>query len=176
MRGRNFLPITIICGGVVAIFILWKFFYVPIQSEILQMQLETKKLSAVEHELKILQSRHENFSEFVELNGERLSELKKLLPESSNQEKFSAEIYKLAERNKIAVTSLQVGEIISYEEKKLSRQSVKIKFEGKYISILNFLREVEDGERFAKLENISLENSDGNLILSEAEFFIFNRD
>ena len=176
MRGRNFLPITIICGGLVAIFILWQFFYVPIQSEILQMQLETKKILAVEQELKILQSRHEDFAEFVELNGERLSELKKLLPENPEQEKFSAEIYKLAEKNKIAVTSLQVGEIISDEEKNLSRQSVKIKLEGRYISILNFIREIEDGERFAKLENISLENSDGNLILSEAEFFIFNRD
>ena len=176
MREKNFLPIAIICGGVVAIFILWQFFYVPIQSEILQMQLETKKLLAVEQELKILQSRHEDFSEFVALNGERLSELKKLLPENSEQEKFSAEIYKLAEKNKITVTSLQVGEIISDEEKNLSRQSVKIKLEGKYISILNFIREIEDGGRFAKLENISLENSDGNLILSETEFFIFNRD
>lgn len=176
MRGKNFLPITIICGGFVAIFILWQFLYVPMKSEILQMQLETKRLLAVERELKILQSRHENFSEFVELNGERLSELKKLLPQNSEQEKFTAEIYKLAEENKIAVTSLQVGEIISDEEKNLSRQSVKIKLEGKYILLLNFIREIEDGERFAKLENISLENSDGNLILSEAEFFIFNRD
>ena len=67
MRGKNFLPIIIICGGLSAIFILWKFFYVPIQSEILQMQLETKKILAVEQELKILQSRHKDFSEFVEL-------------------------------------------------------------------------------------------------------------
>lgn len=177
MRGKNFLPIMIICGGFVAIFfILWNFFYVPIQGEILQMQLETKKLLAVEKELKILQSRHEDFAEFVESNGEELSKLKKLLPENSAQEKFSAELYKLAEKNKIAVTSLQVGEIISDEEKNLSRQSVKIKIEGKYIAILNFLREVEDGERFAKLENISLENSGGNLILGEAEFFIFSRE
>lgn len=174
MRGKNFLPITIICGGFVAIFVLWQFFYMPLQSEILQMQLETKKLLAVEHELKILQSRHEDFAEFVELNGERLSELKKLLPENSEQEKFSAEIYKLAEKNKIAVTALQVGETVSNEEKNLSRQSVKVKVEGKYIAILNFIREIEDGERFVKLENISLENSEGSLILSEAEFFIFS--
>lgn len=176
MRGKNFLPIIIICGGLSAIFILWKFFYVPIQSEILQMQLETKKILAVEQELKILQSRHKDFSEFVELNGERLNELGKLLPQNSNQEKFSAEIYKLAEKNKIAVTSLQVGEKISDDEKNLSRQSVKIKLEGKYISILNLIREIEDGERFAKLENISLENVEGNLISSEAEFFIFSRE
>lgn len=176
MRGKNFLPITIICGGVVAIFILWQFFYVPIQSEILQMQLETKKILAVEKELKILKSRHEDFAEFVALNGESLSKLEKLLPENSDQEKFSAEIYKLAEKNKIAVTSLQVGETISDNEKNLSRQSVKIKLEGKYISILNFIRETEDGERFVKLENISLETAENNLVLSETEFFIFSRD
>lgn len=176
MREKNLLPITIICGGCVAIFILWNFFYIPIQGEILQMQLETKKLSATEKELKILQSRHEDFSDFVESNGEKLIEMKKLLPEKSDQEKFSAEIYKFAEKNKIAVTSLQVGEIKLDDEKKLSRQSIKIKLEGKYISFLNFIRAVEDGERFAKLENISLENTDGNLISGEAEFFIFNRE
>ena len=140
------------------------------------MQLETKKILATTQELKTLQSRHENFAEFVELNGERLSELKKLLQKNSAQEKFSAEIYKLAEKNKIAVTSLQVGEITSDDEKNLSRQSVKIKLEGRYVAILNFIREIEDGERFAKLENISLETAENNLVLSEAEFFIFSRE
>ena len=177
MRGKIFLPIMIICGVFLsAIFILWNFFYIPLQGEILQMQLETKKILAVEDELKTLQSRHGDFAEFVALNGERLNALKKFLPSAPEQEKFSAEIYKLAEKNKIAVTSLQVGEITSVEKKNLSRQSIKIKLEGKYISILNFIRGLADGERFAKLENISLETAENNLILGEAEFFIFNRD
>ena len=77
------------------------------------------------------------------LNVESSSKLEKLLPENSDQEKFSAEIYKLAEKNKIAVTSLQVGETISDNEKNLSRQSVKIKLEGKYISILNFMYNIQ---------------------------------
>ena len=175
MHGKFFLPTIIFCGGIAVICILWNFFCVPIQSEILQMKIETKKLLAVGREIKTLQRRHEDFSEFVELNAERLNEMEKYLPSTPSQEKFSAEIYKIAEKNKIAVISLQVGESTSIEEKKLSRQSVKIKIQGKYISILNFLREIEDGERFAKLENISLELAEGSLISGEMEFFIFNR-
>lgn len=173
MKIKKFLPVAIICGGIFLISTLLYFVFIPIQGKILEMETETKNFQAVEKNLRELQRRHENFEEFAESIEENLNELKKSLPEKSSQEKFSAEIYQAAEKNKIAVTLLQVGEIIS--EENFQKQSVKIKLEGNYISILNFLRDIYDGERFAKLENISLESSKENFITCDAEFFIFSQ-
>ena len=176
MREKNFLPVAVILVGLILSFIFWKFIFEPTRSEILKMQTETKKLQAAAQELESLQLRHENFSDFVELNGERLKNLRLLLPSNSSQEKFTAEIYRAANENKISVTSLQVGELTEAEGENLRRQSVRIKLTGNYISILNFVREIQDGERFAKLENISMEIDASNLISGDAEFFIFNSE
>lgn len=175
MNIKKFFPAVIIFGGIFLIFAFMEFVFSPIQSKILEMQTETKHLQAVEKNLRELQSRHENFAEFAAVTEENLIELKKLLPEKSLQEQFTAKIYKSAEKNKLVVNSLQVGELIPIENdnKNFQKQSIKIKISGNYISILNFLREIEDGERFAKLENIFVENSGKNTVTCNAEFFIY---
>ena len=153
-------------------FALFKFVYVPLQSEIFEMQIETKRLQAVEKSLKSFQRQHENLSEFMELTEDRLTVSKKLLPEKLETENFVSEVYKSAGENSVNLILLQVGEVVA--EEKFQRQSVKIKIAGDYVSILNFMRSIYDGERFAKLENISMEKSDKNFIACEMEFFIFS--
>lgn len=175
MRKDFLLPI-IICSFALLTILFWQFIFLPIQSEILNMQIESRRLQAIEKSLLKLKARHENFAEFVELTDARLIEAENFLPDKPSQEKFTAEIYKIAAQNKIAVTNLQVGEINFVEDNKnLRRQSVKIKFEGNYISTINFLREIADGERFAKTENISIENLRDNFINCEVEFYIYSR-
>lgn len=175
MKKNLLLPI-IICSLVLLTILFWQFIFVPIQSEILNMQSESRRLQAIEKNLLKLKARHENFAEFVELTDARLIESENFLPVKHSQEKFTADIYKIAERNKIAVTNLQVGEINFVEDNKnLRRQSIKIKFEGNYISAINFLREIADGERFAKSENISIENLRDNFINCEVDFYIYSR-
>lgn len=174
MRRKNFLPIIIFFCGLIFIFAFCEFIFFPTQSEILKIKTETQQLQITLQELNELERQHENLSEFAEKNAENLQELKLLLPSAPSQETFSAELYKTAEKNKISVTSLQVGESIQTDEEKLQSQSVKIKLEGNYISLLNFIREIEDGERFAKPKNISLESGEANLIFCEIEFLIFN--
>lgn len=145
--------------------------FISVQTEISNMQTETYRLQAIEKDLRKLQARQKIF----ELTTERFDELKRYLPSKPAQEIFTAEIYHTAEKNKIAITNLQVGELINLEnEKNFLRQSVKIQIEGDYISILNFLREISDGERFTRLENISLESSRENFIICNVEFYIYS--
>lgn len=172
MNIKKFFPVTIICGGIFFIFLWLHFVFIPIQSQILEIQTETKRLQAVEKDLEKLQRRNKNLSEFAEFTEENLSKSKKLLPEKSSEENFSEEIYKSAEKNKILINSLKVGELIS--EENFQKQSVQIKIEGNYTSILNFISDIYDGKRFAKPENISMENSGENFITCNAEFFIFS--
>ena len=175
MKKIFILPI-IIFSFVLLTILYWQFIFIPMQSEILSMQTETRRLQAVEKNLRDLKSRHENFEEFAESTEARYIEAQNYLPSTPSPEKFIAQIYKLAEQNKIAVTNVQVGELNFVEDNKnLQRQSIKIKFEGNYISALNYLREILDGERFTNLENISMENKQENFIECEAEFYIYNR-
>lgn len=171
MQMKKFSPVVIIGGGIFLIIMFLQLIFLPLQSQILEMRMETAHLQAVEKTLRKFESQQENFEDFAELTRENLIELQKLLPEKSAQEEFTAEIYKAAEKNKIAVTFLQVGDLVA--EENFQKQSVKIKLEGDFISVLNFLRDISDGERFAKLENITLENSEENFIICNAEFFIF---
>ena len=173
MNKKNFLPplILIICAT--ALFLYWQLIYIPVQSEIAKFDAETKKIQAAEKELTYLQTRYKNFEEIAELTAERLAAAQELLPAEMNAEKFIAALYTLAEDKKILINSVQVGEFL--ESDSVQKQSVKIRLDADYISLLNFIREILDGERLASLENYSI-TSDGesNILNCELEFIIFS--
>ena len=99
------------------------------------------------------------------------------MPIENSQDTFAAEIYKIAEKNKVLVNSVQMGELEPVEnvetDKKILRQSVKVAVEADYISTLNFLREILNGNRLTTLETISLA-SDKNILTGDIELSIFN--
>ena len=175
MKKYFLLPI-IICIFAMLTFLYWQFIYIPVQSEILNMQIETRKLQATEKKLRDFEARYGDLKDFAELIEVRLNEAQNYLPDKPLTEKFTAELYKVAEKNKIALTYLQVGDINFVEDNKnLRRQSIKIKLAGDYVSILNFLREILDGERFINIENILIENRRENFLDCDAEFYIYSR-
>ena len=156
-------------GGLIAVCFIFVLFYlqsvyISWQSEILEMQSETKKILASEITLR-------NFSDNeTELSEENLISAREFLPLESEQEKFTDEIYRSANRYNIKINSVQVDEL-SEVEKNFYRQAVKVQFDADYISVLNFLREISDDKRFSVLENISVNNN-----ICDAEFFIYSTD
>ena len=172
MSNRNFLPplILIICATTLILY--WQLVYIPVQNEISKFDAETKKLQAAEKELNYLQTRYKNFEEIAELTAERLTAAQELLPAEMNDEKFIAALYTLAEDKKILINSVQVGEIS--ENDSVQRQSIKILLDADYISLLNFIREILNGERLASLENYSIASDvESNILNCELEFIIF---
>ena len=165
MSNKNFLPpiIFIICAT--TLFLYWQLIYIPVQAEITKFDAETKKFQAAEKELNYLQTRYKNFEEIAELTAEKL-------PAEMNDEKFIAALYTLATDKNILIKSVQVGEIS--ENDSVQKQSIKIRLDADYISLLNFIREILDGERLASLESYSI-SSDGesNILNCELEFIIF---
>ena len=172
MLDKKFLPLIIsgICATVS--FLYWQLIYIPIQAEISKFNVETKKITALENEIKFLQTRYKNFEELVDSTAENLSRAQELLPAEMNSEKFISELYNFAEDKKILINSVQVGEISEVDS--VQRQSVKIRLDADYISLLNFIREILDGERLTSLENFSLSsNAESNILSCELEFIIF---
>ncbi len=172
MIKKNFLPAIVFVTCATVAILYRQFIYIPIQAEISSLKAETKRLQTIEKELEILQTRHKNFEEFVELTEEKLTQAQELLPTEMNAEKFISELYTLAENKKILLNSVQVGE--TSEKNSVQRQIIKIHLEADYISLLNFIREILDGERLASLENFSItKDGESNILTCELEFLIF---
>lgn len=167
MREKFFLPTTLaICATAAVLF--WLLVYAPAQAEISAMKLETRRLQMQTRELENLQAHYGNLEDFAEIVDERFSLAQEFLPTNVDDEKFVDELYRIAEGKKILINSVQVGEI---QEDEIQRQSVRVRLDADYISLLNFIREVLDGGRLVTLENFSVEGS--GILSCELEFFIF---
>lgn len=178
MKEKNFILLGIFSVILIFAGIFLQSVYFSWHSEILRLQTETKKLQAEEKIFSNFLAQNKNLDDFINLNEENFLTVREFLPAEPEQEKFTEEIYRAAEKNNISVNSLHIDEPVEVEaDKKFSgeffRQSVKIDFEANYIDLLNFLREISDGERFATLANISVEEGENNLNC-RAEFFIYS--
>ena len=191
MNREKFLPLITLALCLFATFLFVNLIYAPIKSETVAAQLELRRLHTVEKNLQEFKNRHGDIEKFLALTETRLKSAREFLPLENSQDTFAAEIYKIAEKNKVLVTSVQMGELEPIEsaevaegvesaevskgegDKNILRQSVKIKVEADYIATLNFLRDILNGERFTALETISLA-SDKNILTGYIELLIFN--
>lgn len=171
MQEKFFLPITFLACTI--LFFGWQYFlYEPTQREILSMELETRRLRNIEQEIFQLKARHEDLSAFVEAKELELDAAKNFLPTTLAQDKFIGELYQAADFCSVRLVSVQADEIISAEE--FQAQIITVKLETDYISLLNFIRAVLDGERLVSLEKFSLESAGYKTISCELNFKIFS--
>lgn len=171
MLDRKFFAPIILLTMIILSVGLYKFIYEPAQREILNMELETRRLREVEREIADLKARHGNLAAFVTEKELQLDEAQNFLPATLEQEKFIDELYRMAELHGVKIASIRSGEVASSEE--FQSQVVSMNLEADYISLLNFIREVLDGDRLTTLEEISLESSGGKIISCDLNFKIF---
>lgn len=178
MNKEKFLPIMTLLFCCVVAILFFNLIYAPLKSETASKEMQVRRFQAVEKNLDEFKKRHGNLENFFTLTESRLSDARNFLPAESMQGNFVAELYKVAEKNNVIVSSIQIGEIQAVEQnsdnnKNFFRQTVTVKFEADYISTLKFLREILNGNRLTTLENISLENGENNLS-GNMELSIFN--
>lgn len=171
MLDRKFFAPIILLTMIILSVGLYKFIYEPAQREILNMELETRRLREVEREIADLKARRGNLAAFVTEKELQLDEAQNFLPATLEQEKFIDELYRTAELHGVKIASIRSGEVVSSEE--FQAQVVSMNLEADYISLLNFIREVLDGDRLTTLEEISLEGSGGKIISCDVDFKIF---
>ena len=170
MNEKFFLPTTIILC--LLILIGWhQFFYETTQREILNIELETRRLRELERSIVELKARHGDLASFIAAKEIELDVAREFLPITTAQDKFIDELYRAADVCRVQISSVQTSEIISAEE--FQAQVVSIKLEADYISLLNFIREILDGGRLASLESFLLQSTDDKIISFELSFKIF---
>ena len=170
MDDKKFLP-AIIFVMIIFSFGWYKFLYEPAQRETLSMELEAQRLREVEREILELKARHENFSAFVEAKELELDAAKKFLPATLTADKFIDELYRAADFYRVRITMLQVDETSSAE--KIQSQVVSLNVEAGYVPLLNFIREVLDGERLTRMENFLATSTGDGIISCALSFEIF---
>lgn len=170
MSDRKFLPPIIFALSIILLVGWYVFFYEPTQREILNMELETRRLSEVAREISDIKARHGDLSAFVLEKEMQLDEARIFLPATLAQDKFVDELYKTAELCGAKITSISTSEATSAEE--IQAQVVSVNLEADYISLMNFIRGVIDGERLTTLDEISIERS-GGILSCDLDFKIF---
>ncbi len=171
MYDKKFLPAIILALGIILSLGWYELIYAPAQREILNMELETRRLREVEREILELKARHENLAAFVEEKELQLDAAQNFLPTTLAQEKFIDELYHAAESLDVKIISIRAEETTSTE--KLQAQVVSVNLLADYIALLNFIREILDGERLTVLEKISIEKASGRTLDCRLNFKIF---
>ena len=170
MRDKKFLP-PIILALTKILSVGWlQFVYEPIQREILNMELETRRLREIEREIFDLKAR-KDLSAFLEEKDIQLDAMRNFLPETLEEEKFIDELYQRAEFLGVKIISIRAGTMDSSEE--IQSQVVNVNLSADYISLVNFIREVIDGGRLTSLESISIEKTSGKSLSCNLNFKIF---
>ena len=171
MHEKIFLPTIILVAGIILTFIWYEFIYTPAQTELLNMEIETRRLREVKQELLDLKARHENLAAFVEEKELQLDAAQIFLPPTLAQDRFIDELYRAAESLDVKIISIRAEEVTSQE--KIQAQIVSVNMLADYVSLLNFIREMLDGERLAVLEKVSVESSAGQMLDCHLNFKIF---
>ena len=170
MQEKFFLPATLLVC--IILFIGWhQFFYDTTQREILNAELEARRLREVEREISELKARHENLSAFIATKEFELDAARNFLPTTLEEDKFIDELYRAAESCRAQIVSVQASEAIAAEN--AQSQFVTVNLEADYVSLLNFIREILDGERLTSLENFFAGSSEGRILSCEVTFKIF---
>ena len=172
MSDKKFLPLMIFVALIIFSIGWYQFLYEPARREILNIELETRRLREVEREILELKACHKNLLAFVETKEIELDAAEKFLPPTLAQDKFIGELYRAADASRVKITSVKVGETIA--EEKFQAQIVIVKAETDYISLLNFIREIIDGERLTRLEKFLATSADNGIISYELNFKIFS--
>jgi Tfp pilus assembly protein PilO len=171
MNDKKFLP-PLILALIIILSVGWyKFIYESAQREILNMELETRRLREVEREILELKARHEDLAAFIEEKELQLDDARNFLPPTLAQEKFIDELYRTADSVNVRIISIRTGEVNSSGE--IQSQDVNVKLDADYISLMNFIREILDGGRLINLEKIFMEKSSGKILSCELSFKIF---
>ena len=170
MREKFFLPLTLVACAI--FFFGWyQFFYEPTQREILNMELETKRLREIEREIFNLKARYENLATLAEGKSIQLDETRNFLPPTLAQDEFIDELYRAAEFSNARIISVQAGAENSSDE--IQTQIINVTLEAEYISLLNFIRMILDGGRLTNLESFSVESAATKRLSCELSFKIF---
>lgn len=137
------------------------------ESELRQSEV---KLAAI----KTFAAENGNYEEYLRVRQTEFDASKQRIPDTVSITELTGEYAALAKKNSLNFLSVKLPTEIKQKEKNgLFAVPVKLKVNGDYFNIVKFLRDIDGGRRFTKLDN-ALFSTDGKGVLElEADFIVY---
>ena len=180
------------CIIIIAMF--WYFFHVPKQQEILKLELERKKLIQISDNILKYKNKYGNLDEYMQKIEERYQLASISLPERMQQGEFINFLQQTALENQVKILAMipssvqpvfdnlnenfesesEIDENKSNSNSALKMLPINVKIECSYISLINFLKAIEDSERMTQIKNLSIiSRENGEKLNCELNIIIF---
>ena len=180
------------CIIIIAMF--WNFFHVPKQQEILKLELERKKLIQISDNILKYKNKYGNLDEYMQKIEERYQLASISLPERMQQGEFINFLHQTALENQVKILAMipssvqpvfdnlnenfesesEIDENKSNSNSALKMLPINVKIECSYISLINFLKAIEDSERMTQIKNLSIvSRENGEKLNCELNIIIF---
>ena len=159
--------------------IIYFFLYSPFKSKISDMREETNRLNETKQSVEKFYNA-EDPEKIFESTEENISAARESIPKDITSDEVVSEIYSLAKSCGVQINSVQLSEITQSEytkenfSDKIFQQAIYVKGESKYISLMNFMKKISDGDRLAVLRNISLKMMKNNFVSYELTVEIYS--
>ena len=176
---------------VICVMLFWQFAHNYTQQKILLLNLERQKLSQIQLNIMTYKNKYGNLDEYMQRLEERFQLSNKTLPEKIDQGEFINFLQRAALDNQIKITSLSPSTIQpiydssksdsknetseeSGQNQNLIKLPINVKFEGNYISLINFLESIESSERLINIEEVAITSKDdGERLNCDLNIIIF---
>ena len=186
---KSFIITIIFCTGVLIAF--WNLSHTLTQQEILRLDLERQKLTQINANILNYKSKYGNLDEYLAKLEERYQLATISLPEQMQQGEFIDFLQQTASENQIKIISLNPGSIqpveranknnvdieddsIQNKEPMLTKLSISVKIECNYVSMIKFLKTIEESERLMKIDNLTIVGKDdGDNVSCNLDIIIF---
>ena len=172
----------------------WYFFHIPKQQEILKLELERKKLIQISDNILKYKNKYGNLDEYMQKIEERYQLASISLPERMQQGEFINFLHQTALENQVKILAMipssvqpvfdnpnenlesesEIDENKSNSNPALKMLPINVKIECSYISLINFLKAIEDSERMTQIKNLSIvSRENGEKLNCELNIIIF---
>ena len=179
---------------IIIIVMFWIFFHVPNQQKILKLELEHKKLIQISDNILKYKNKYGNLDEYIQKIEERYQFASISLPERMQQGEFINFLQQMALENQVKILAMipnsvqpvsdnfnknlesesEIDEDKSNTNYALNMLPINVKLECSYISLINFLKAIEDSERLTQIKNLSIiSKENGEKLNCELNIIIF---
>ena len=188
---KSFIITIIFCTGIIIVF--WILSHKLTQQKILRLNLERQKLAQINTNILNYKNKYGDLDEYLAKLEERYNLANISLPEQMQQGEFINFLQQTALEQQVKIISLNTGSIqlieesdkndvennvesnfIQNKESALSKLPISIKIECDYVSLIKFLKTVEESERLMKIDNLTIiGKDDGDNIICNLNIVIF---
>lgn len=152
--------------------LIFLFLYMPHQKE---MSTARAKIEENKKHLQILKSFSEkidNDKDFLQKSVTENIFWKNKMPDTQNQTSFISALHQLAVKNKVQITAISPVPLLK-QNKDYMETVLRIKTQSDYFSLLDFLAQLEEADRYNIVNKINIMNKN-NLLETELEIKIFS--